>query len=88
MQSRIFAMVPGPAFVGPPHGIVRVLANIVSTIVNAPLAAAGTVQGAKAGINVYLQNEQAPGMEFMDPKIVGYGIPAGGRLEVEMSGGY
>lgn len=63
-------------------------ANIVSTIVNAPLAAAGTVRGAKVGINVYLQNEQAPGMEFMDPKIVGYGIPAGGRLEVEMSGGY
>jgi len=62
--------------------------NIVSTIVNAPLAAAGTVQDAKVGINVYLQNEKAPGMEFMDPNVVGYGIPAGGRLEVEMGGDF
>ncbi len=62
--------------------------GIVSKIVNAPLTATGTVKGARIGINVYLQNSSAPGIEFMDPKVEGYGIPAGGRLEVEMGGGF
>lgn len=62
--------------------------GIVSKIVNAPLTATGTVKGARIGINVYLQKSSAPGIEFMDPKIRGYGIPAGGRLEVELGGGF
>jgi hypothetical protein len=62
--------------------------GIVSTIVNAPLSATGTVKDARVGINVYLQTPEAPGIEFMDPKVVGYGIPAGGRLEIELAEGF
>lgn len=62
--------------------------GIVSTVVNSPLSAAGTVRDAKVGINVYLQNSSASGMEFMDPAVIGYGIPAGGRMEVELAQGF
>jgi hypothetical protein len=62
--------------------------GIVSTIVNAPLSATGTVKGTRVGINVYLQNDAAQGADFMDPNVIGYGIPAGGTLEVEMGGDY
>jgi hypothetical protein len=62
--------------------------GIVSTIVNAPLSATGTVKDARVGINVYLQNSSAPGIEFMDPAVVGHGIPPGGRLEVELAEGF
>lgn len=62
--------------------------GIVSTIVNAHLSATGTVKDARVGINVYLQKPEAPGIEFMDPKVVGYGIPAGGRLEIELAEGF
>jgi hypothetical protein len=62
--------------------------GIVSTIVNAPLSATGTVQNTRVGINVYLQSPDAPGLEFMDPKVTGHGIPKGGRLEVEMVEGF
>ena len=61
--------------------------GIVSTIVNAPLSASGTVKGARVGINVYLQSDAAPGAAFMDPAVIGYGIPAGGRMEIEMATG-
>ena len=62
--------------------------NIVSTIVNAPLSASGTVKDARAGINVYLQSAAAPGLEFMDPEVTGFGIAPGGRLEIEMAEGF
>ena len=62
--------------------------NIVSAIVNSPLSAAGTVKGARTGINIYLQKADAQGLAFMDPKVIGYGVPAGGRLEIEMGEGY
>jgi len=62
--------------------------GIVSAIVNAPLSATGTLAGARVGINVYLQRSGAMGADFMDPNVIGYGIPKGGRLEVEMSGGF
>ncbi len=62
--------------------------GIVNKIVNSPLSAAGTVNNARVGINVYLQRAEAPGKEFMDPKVVGYGIPAGGHLDVEMGNGF
>jgi hypothetical protein len=62
--------------------------GIVSTIVNAPLSATGTVRDARVGINVYLQRPEAPGIEFMDPKVLGYGIPKGGRLEIKMAEGF
>ena len=62
--------------------------NIVADVVSSPLSAASTVAGAKSGLNVYLQKPEAEGMEFMDPAVVGYGIPAGGRVEIEMAGGF
>lgn len=62
--------------------------GIVSTIVNAPLSATGTVAGARTGINVYLQTDAKPGAAFMDPAVPGYGIPAGGQMEIEMGGGF
>lgn len=62
--------------------------GIVGDIVNAPLSATGTVQGARTGINVYLQSDAAKGMEFMDPNVLGYGIPAGGHIEIEMGDGF
>lgn len=61
---------------------------MVSTIVNAPLSASGTVKDARVGINVYLQSHAAPGAAFMDPAVIGYGIPAGGRMEMEMGDGF
>ena len=62
--------------------------GIVGSIVNAPLSATGTVKDARVGINVYLQKPEAPGMDFMDPAVLGYGIPPGGRLEIEMAEGF
>ena len=62
--------------------------GVVNSIVNAPLSAAGTVRDGRVGINVYLQSASAPGAAFMDPKVPGYGIPAGGRLEIEMGEGF
>lgn len=62
--------------------------GIVGEVVNAPLSATGTVQGARTGINVYLQSEGSLGIDFMDPKVAGYGIPAGGQLQIIMGEGF
>ena len=62
--------------------------GIVGDIVNAPLSATGTVQGARTGINVYLQSDAATGIAFMDPRVNGYGIPPGGQLLITMGGGF
>jgi len=62
--------------------------GIVAKIVNSPLSAAGLVRDASVGINVYLQSEAAKGIAFMDPRVIGYGVPAGGRIEIELGGGF
>ncbi len=62
--------------------------GIIATIVNSPLSATGTLAGSRVGINIYLQKPGAMGADFMDPNVIGYGIPKGGRLEVELGGGY
>lgn len=62
--------------------------NVVSKVINSPLSAAGAVQGAHTGINVHLQTTDAQGIEYFDPKVAGYGIPAGGRIEIEMGEGF
>ncbi len=62
--------------------------GIVDRVISSPLAAAGTVQGGPTSINIYLQNAAVQGDAFHDPKIVGYGIPAGGRLEIELGEGF
>lgn len=62
--------------------------GIVAKIVNSPLSATGLVSGAPISINIYLQSDAAPGIAFMDPNDVGYGIAAGGRVEIEMGQGF
>jgi hypothetical protein len=62
--------------------------GIVSKIVNSPLSATGLVNDANSGINILLQSAEAPGIEFMDPAVVGYGIPAGGRIDIELGDGF
>ncbi len=62
--------------------------GIVSKIVSSPLSASGLVRDAHVGINIYLHSDAARGMEFMDPKVIGYGVPAGGRIEIEMADGF
>ena len=62
--------------------------GIVATVVSSPLSSTGTVSGYPTGINIYLQSDEAQGYRFMDPAIEGYGVPAGGRIEVEMLDGF
>lgn len=62
--------------------------GVVSQIVSAPIFANGTVRDIPSGINIYLQNDNDSGIDFMSPDVIGYGIPPGGRLEVEMLSGF
>ena len=62
--------------------------GIVSMVVNSPIFANGTVRDIRSGINIYLQSDNARELEFMNPQVTGYGIPAGGRMEVEMVEGF
>jgi hypothetical protein len=62
--------------------------EIVSAVVSSPLSADGYVRDSRTGLNIYLQTDDAPAIEFMNPDVIGYGIPAGGRLEVELVSGF
>lgn len=62
--------------------------GLVSMVVSSPIFANGTVRGIRSGINIYLQRDDARGLEFMDPAVTGYGIPPGGRMEIEMMQGF
>jgi hypothetical protein len=62
--------------------------GIISSVVSSPLSASGLVRDGRVGINIWLQSDADSGLEFMDPKVTGYGIPAGGRIEIEMGGGF
>ena len=62
--------------------------GIVAKVVNSPLNSAGLVRDGYTALNVYLQKPEAAGIEFFNPQIPGYGIPPGGRIEVEMGGGF
>ena len=62
--------------------------GIVAKVVNSPLNAAGLVKGGYAALNIYLQRPDARGIDFFNPHVPGYGIPAGGRSEVEFGGGF
>ncbi len=62
--------------------------GIVSQIVSAPIFANGTVRNIPSGINIYLQTDNINGLDFMNPSVIGYGIPPGGSLEVELIGGF
>jgi hypothetical protein len=62
--------------------------GLVSMVVSSPIFANGTVRDIRSGINIYLQRDGARGLDFMDPAVTGYGIPPGGRMEVEMLEGF
>ncbi len=62
--------------------------GIVAKVVNSPLNSAGLVKDGYSALNVYLQTPAAEGIEFYNPEIPGFGIPAGGHIEVEMGGGF
>ncbi len=62
--------------------------GIVSTITSAPIFPNGIVRDVRTGLNIYLQTDAVQGLDFMDPAVVGYGIPPGGRLEVELVEGF
>ncbi len=62
--------------------------GIVSQVISAPIFANGTVRNIPSGINIYLQNDNVQGLDFMNPAVIGYGIPPGGSLEVEMISGF
>jgi hypothetical protein len=62
--------------------------GIVAKVVNSPLNSAGLVRDGYTALNVYLQKPEAEGVEFFNPKVPGYGISPGGRIEVEMGGGF
>ncbi len=62
--------------------------GIVSQIVSAPVFANGTMRDIQSGINIYLQNDNVQGLDFINPQVLGYGVPPGGALEVEMISGF
>ena len=61
--------------------------GIVSKVTSAPIFANGIVRDVRSGINIFLQTDQNPGDAFLDPAVPGYGIPPGGRMEIEMVSG-
>jgi len=62
--------------------------GIVSKVTSAPIFPNGIVRDVRAGINIFLQSETVQGDAFLNPQVLGYGIPDGGRMEVEMISGY
>lgn len=62
--------------------------GMVSKVVSSPLSAVGATRDARTGINIYLQNKTAPGIAFMNPEVIGHGIPPGGRLVVHLVEGF
>lgn len=62
--------------------------GIVSRITSAPVFANGIVKDIPAGLNIHLQTDNVQGLDFMDPRVVGYGVPPGGSLEVELQSGF
>lgn len=62
--------------------------GIVSRITSAPIFANGTVRDIQSGLNIHLQTDNVQGLDFMDPKVVGYGVSPGGSIEVELISGF
>ncbi len=62
--------------------------GMVAKVTSAPIFPNGIVRDIRAGINIFLQSDAAQGDAFLNPDVVGYGIPAGGRMEVELISGY
>ncbi|MEO0327749.1 MAG: hypothetical protein AAF217_04040 [Pseudomonadota bacterium] len=62
--------------------------GIVNSVISAPVHPNGLVRDMRSGINILLQRPDAMGESFLDPRVVGFGIPSGGRMEIEMVSGF
>lgn len=62
--------------------------GIVSAVTSAPVAPNGIVDGERAAINVHLQSKAVKGLAFMDPAVLGMGIPPKGSIEIELVSGF
>jgi hypothetical protein len=62
--------------------------GIVSAVTSAPIHPNGIVRDIRSGLNIHLQSEIVQGLDYMDPAVEGYGIPAGGALEIELVEGF
>jgi len=60
--------------------------NIVMAIINAPVVTNGLVAGEPTEINIILRSKEVEDTLALDPEQFGHQIPAGGRMEVELSG--
>ncbi len=62
--------------------------GIVSRDTAAPIHPNGIVRDIRSGLNIHLQSDEVRGLDFMDPAVLGYGLPAGGSLEIELLEGF
>jgi len=62
--------------------------NIISVIVSAPVVTNGLVAGEPTELNILLDAKKVTDRTAFDPKNKGHQIPAGGWMEIELSGSY
>jgi len=62
--------------------------GIVSRVTSTPVFANGTLRDIPSGINIHLQTDNVQGLDFMNPEVLGYGVPPGGSIEVELISGF
>lgn len=60
--------------------------NIILSVESAPIVPNGLLAGEPTDINIHLTVPGEPGEYFRDPALMGWQIPAGGRMEVELGG--
>ena len=67
----------------------RDISNIVTGVINAPVAANGIIAGAPSEFQIWLTAPKSPSEELDgDPTFFGHQIPAGGQMEVELGGAF
>lgn len=63
--------------------------NIVTRVINAPVAANGIIAGAPSEFQIWLNAPESPSEELdADPTFFGHQIPAGGQMEVQLGGAF
>jgi len=69
--------------------VIRNTSNIVTRVINAPVAANGIIEGQPAEFQIWLNAINSPSEEFdADPNYFGHQIPAGGQMEIELGGAF
>lgn len=59
--------------------------TIQMEIISAPVVANGIVASEPTEINILVRNDETPAANTLDPEVFGLQIPAGGRMEIELS---